>query len=107
MRYLSLFSGIEAATLAWAPLGWECVGVSEIDPYCCAMLAHYYPSIPNLGDISQITEAQIAGLGPIDIIVGGYPCQDVSVAGPRHGLRRDDGVETRTGLFFEAVRLVR
>ena len=52
MRYLSLFSGIEAATVAWSCLGWECAAVSEIDPFCCALLQHHYPHIPNLGDVT-------------------------------------------------------
>ena len=53
MRYLSLFSGIEAATVAWSCLGWECAAVSEIDPFCCALLEHHYPHIPNLGDVTK------------------------------------------------------
>ena len=55
-RYLSLFSGIEAATVAWRPLGWECVGVAEIEPFPSAVLAHHYPKVPNLGDVTRITE---------------------------------------------------
>lgn len=105
MRYLSLFSGIEAATLAWKPLGWTCVGVAEIEKFPCAVLQHYYPDVPNLGDVSKITEEQIAALGPIDIIVGGYPCQDVSVAGKRKGFEHE-GERTRSGLFYEAMRIV-
>lgn len=107
MRFLSLFSGIEAASVAWEALGWECVGVAEIEPFPCAVLAHHYPSVPNLGDVSKITEQKIADLGPIDLIVGGFPCQDLSVAGKRRGLRNEDGSLTRSGLFFDAMRLVR
>lgn len=55
IRYLSLFSGIEAATVAWAPFGWVCVGVAEIEKFPCAVLAHHYPNVPNLGDITKIT----------------------------------------------------
>ena len=100
MRYLSLFSGVEAASLAWAPLGWECVGVAEIDPFPCAMLAHRFPNVPNLGSVTDITEAQIAALGPIDLVVGGSPCQDLSVAGKRAGL-----AGARSGLFAHQMRI--
>ena len=71
MRFLSLFSGIEAASIAWKPLGWECVGVSEIEPFPCAVLAHHYPDVPNLGDVTKITEDDIKKLGQIDLVVFG------------------------------------
>lgn len=101
MNYLSLFSGIEAASSAWAPLGWKCVGVSEIEPFPCSVLAQRHPGVPNLGDITKITESDIARLGAIDLVVFGSPCQDLSVAGKRKGL---DG--ERSGLFFAAMRIV-
>jgi len=100
MRYLSLCSGIEAATVAWEPLGWTPVAFAEIDPFASAVLAHYWPRVPNLGDLAEISAAQLRALGPIDLVVGGTPCQDLSVAGLRKGL---DG--TRSGLFFDFVRL--
>jgi len=102
MRYLSLFSGLEAATLAWAPLGWTCVGHSEIDPFTRALLKHYYPDVPNLGDVTQITEAQIASLGRIDVLIFGSPCQDLSVAGKMKGLAGE-----RSGLFHTAINIIR
>ncbi len=74
MRYLSLFSGIEAATVAWHPLGWEPVAFSEIEPFPCALLQHRYPNVPNLGDVTKITEEQVKQLGPIDLVVFGAPC---------------------------------
>ena len=95
------------ASLAFKPLGWEPVAFAEVDPFACAVLAHYYPDVPNLGDVSRITEQQIADLGHIDFIIGGFPCQDVSNAGKRKGLRNDDGTTTRSGLFFDAMRHVR
>lgn len=101
VRYLSLFSGIEAATQAWKPLGWEVVAFSEIEPFPCAVLDHHYPNTPNLGDITKITESQIKKLGKIDIIVFGSPCQDLSVAGKRKGL---DG--ERSGLFRSAITVI-
>lgn len=100
MRYMSLFSGIEAATIAWKPLGWQCVGVAEIDPFPCAVLAHHYPDVPNLGSVTDITDEQIAALGHIDLVVGGSPCQDLSVAGKRSGLAGE-----RSGLFYEQKRI--
>ncbi|MGO1073589.1 DNA cytosine methyltransferase [Lysobacter sp. CA199] len=100
MRYLSLFSGMEAAQLAWGPLGWDCVGVAEIDPAPCAALAHRMPGVPNLGDVVGITPHMVAALGRIDIVVGGSPCQDLSVAGRRAGLAGQ-----RSGLFFEQLRI--
>jgi len=101
MRYFSLFSGIEAATQAWQPLGWTCVGVSEIEPFPCAVLAHHYPDVPNLGDVTKITEDDIKALGQIDVIVFGSPCQNLSVAGNRTGLSGE-----QSGLFFEAMRII-
>lgn len=100
MKFLSLFSGIEACSVAWKPLGWECVGFSEIEPYPCSLLAHHYPDVPNLGDITQITEQQIADLGNFDLMVFGSCCQNFSMAGNRKGLDGDQSV-----LFFDALRI--
>ena len=101
MRFLSLFSGIEAASIAWKPLGWECVGVSEIEPFPCAVLAHHYPDVPNLGDVTKITEDDIKKLGQIDLVVFGFPCQDLSVAGGRKGFQGE-----RSSLFYDAIRVI-
>lgn len=100
IRYLSLFSGMEAAHLAWTPLGWECVGVAEIDPAPCALLSNRLPHVPNLGSVTDITDEQIAALGRIDVVIGGSPCQDLSVAGNRAGL-----AGARSGLFHEQLRI--
>lgn len=102
MRYLSLFSGIEAATQAWQPLGWECVGVSEIEPFPCAVLAHHYPDVPNLGDVTKITEQQIKDLGQIDLIVFGSPCQNLSIAGNRKGFEGE-----QSSLFYAAMEVIK
>jgi DNA (cytosine-5)-methyltransferase 1 len=83
VRYLSLCSGIEAATQAWHPLGWRPVAFSEIDPFPCAVLAHHYPHVPNLGDMTRFQEWPDAD---VDVLVGGTPCQSFSVAGLRKGL---------------------
>lgn len=101
MKYLSLFSGIEACTVAWKPLGWDCVAVAEIEPFPCAVLAHHYPNVPNLGDVTKITEEDIKNLGQIDLVVFGSPCQNLSVAGNRKGLQGES-----SGLFYEAIRLI-
>lgn len=83
MRYLSVCSGIEAATVAWHPLGWQPVGFSEIEPFPSAVLNHHYPDVPNYGDMTKYKEWN---LGAIDLLVGGTPCQSFSVAGLRKGL---------------------
>jgi DNA (cytosine-5)-methyltransferase 1 len=85
MRYLSVCSGIEAASAAWEPLGWEPVAFSEIEPFPSAVLAHHYPNVPNLGNMTKYKEWSL-GTGSIDLLVGGTPCQSFSIAGLRKGL---------------------
>lgn len=100
MRYLSLFSGMEAAHLAWSPIGWSCVGVAEIEPAACALLRHRLPTVPNLGSVLDITDANVQALGRIDVVIGGSPCQDLSVAGKRAGL-----AGRRSSLFHQQLRI--
>lgn len=88
MIYGSVFSGIEAATVAWHRLGWKPAFLSEVDPFCCALLAHHYPGVVNLGDINSHEDWPNA---TVDVIVGGSPCQDFSIAGRREGLGGDRG----------------
>lgn len=90
MRYLSVCSGIEAATLAWHNLGWDPVAFSEIEPFPCKVLAHHYPHVPNYGDMTKFKEWPIEP-GSIDLLVGGTPCQSFSVAGLRRGLEDPRG----------------
>lgn len=90
MRYLSVCSGIEAASVAWHPLGWEPVGFSEIEPFPSAVLAHHYPHVPNFGDMTKFQEWPLDA-GAIDLLVGGTPCQSFSVAGLRQGLKDPRG----------------
>jgi DNA (cytosine-5)-methyltransferase 1 len=97
MRYGSVCSGIEAATVAWHPLGWAPVFYSEIDKFPSAVLAHHYPTVPNLGDMTQFKEWPVAAL---DLLVGGTPCQSFSVAGLRAGLADPRG---NLALTFLAV----
>ena len=84
MKYGSVCSGVEAATAAWHPLGWEPQWFSEIEKFPSAVLAHHYPDVPNLGDMTQFKEWPIDR--SIDLLVGGTPCQSFSVAGLRKGL---------------------
>jgi DNA (cytosine-5)-methyltransferase 1 len=107
VRFLSLFSGIEAASVAWIPLGWKCVAVAEIERFPNSVLKHHYPDVPNLGDVTKISEQQIKNLGPIDVVIFGFPCQDLSQAGKRQGLNHADGTLTRSGLFYYAERISR
>jgi len=91
MRFRSVCSGIEAASVAWAPLGWECVEVAEIDPFPRAVLARRYPEVPNAGDFTSIRARPRRRIAPADVLVGGTPCQSFSVAGLRKGLDDERG----------------
>lgn len=99
MKYISIFSGIEAATLAWKPLGWEPVAFAEIDDFSSAVLDYRWPDVPNLGDVKQIDWTEYRGT--VDLVVGGTPCQSYSIAGNRDGL-----LDERGRLMFEYVRAV-
>jgi len=90
MRYLSVCSGIEAASVAWEPLGWTPVGFSEIEPFPCKVLQHHYPQVKNYGDMTKYKEWDIDG-DSVDLLVGGTPCQAFSVAGLRKGLEDPRG----------------
>lgn len=134
IRYGSVCSGVEAATLAWAPLGWECKFVSEVEPFPCAVLQQRFDAtkplrpldpeeasddadramrkawgnetnklpdggtLPNLGDFTKIRKDDYDG--DIDLLVGGTPCQDLSIAGQRAGFEG-----ARSGLAIDFVRL--
>lgn len=99
MRYISLFSGIEAASVAWEPLGWEPVAFSEIEPFPNAVLAERYPNVPNLGGITKVDWSKYEG--EADVVIGGSPCQSFSIAGKREGLRGE------SRLMYEYIRAVR
>ena len=70
MRYVSLFSGIEAASVAWEPLGWEPVAFAEIDPFPCAVLNERYPNVPNLGDVSEVDWSASGRRKPLPGLLG-------------------------------------
>lgn len=97
MRFLSVCSGIEAASVAWNPLGWEAVAFSEIEPFPCALLAHHYPHVPNWGDMTKFQEWPDAN---VDLLCGGTPCQSFSSAGLRRGL---DDPRGQLMLMFGAI----
>ena len=90
MKYLSVCSGIEAASKAWEPIGWKPVAFSEIEPFPSAVLKHHWPEVPNLGDMSKYEQWNIPS-GSVDLLVGGTPCQSFSVAGLRQGLKDPRG----------------
>ena len=96
MKYGTLCSGIEGAAVAFADFGWQHAYCAEVDGFCCDLLAHHYPGVPNLGDI---TTAQFPA---VDLIVAGTPCQSFSVAGNRAGL--DDPRGQLALRFVEILR---
>ena len=87
MKFGSVCSGIEAASVAWHPLGWEAAWLSEIEPFPCAVLKHHYPNVPNHGDMTLLPEKILSGqVEAPDLFCGGTPCQAFSVAGLRNSL---------------------
>ncbi len=95
IKYGSVCSGIEAASVAWHPLGWRAEWFAEIEPFPAAVLAHRWPGVPNLGDMTQLAAQVLAGtINAPDVLVGGTPCQAFSVAGMRQGLLDPRGALT-------------
>lgn len=108
IKYLSLFRGIGAfeKALQRLEIPYELVGYCEIDKYASKAysLLHSVPESMNFGDITQLDETQLPD--DIDLITYGFPCQDISLAGQQKGLLNDDGTKTRSGLFFDALRII-
>jgi len=98
MRYGSLFAGIGGIDLGLDRAGMECVWQVEIDPYCQKVLEKHWPNARRFKDVKECGKEN---LEPVDLICGGFPCQDLSVAGKRSGLAGE-----RSGLFFEFMRIV-
>ena len=119
MKYASVCSGVEAASLAWMPLGWKATWFSEIEPFPCAVLKERFPNVPNLGDMTKIKVENLENgdqkftsgdgtvvlvPGGVDLLVGGTPCQSFSVAGKREGL---DGASGLAKTFVELLDSMR
>lgn len=102
MIYGSVCSGIEAASVAWSPLGWKPAWFSEIEEFPKAVLKHRYPEIPDLGDMTKLYDNETFKKSKIDLLVGGTPCQSFSLGGKRAGL--DD---PRGNLALEFLRIAR
>ena len=101
MRHLDLFSGIGGFALAVHWVGWETIGFCEIEAYPQAVLRKNFPGIPIIDDVRTLDADRLAELGRIDLVTGGFPCQDVSTAGKRAGL-----AGARSGLWSEMLRIV-
>jgi site-specific DNA-cytosine methylase len=97
LRYLSVCSGIEAASMAWEPLGWQPAAFAEVEKFPSAVLAHHWPQVPNMGDMNNHEQWDLPS---IDVLVGGTPCQSFSVAGLRKGLR-----DSRGGLMLTFLEI--
>ena len=107
MKLCSLFDGSGGFPLAGQICGIEPVTASEVEPYPIAVTRSRFPQMKHLGDISKVNGAEIE---PVDVITFGSPCQDLSVAGKRAGLKHEghgDEETTRSGLFMEAVRIIK
>ena len=91
MKYASLFSGIEAASVAWKTFNMNPVFFSEVDDFCSSVLKKRFPSVPNLGDIKHLNEHELYNNCKLDLIIGGSPCQDFSTAGKSKGLNGENG----------------
>ena len=100
IRYGSVCSGIEAASVAWQPLGWRAAWFAEIEAFPSAVLAHHYPDVPNLGDMRRLPSRILTGeVAAPDVLVGGTPCQAFSVAGLRDSLDDERGGLTLKYVF--------
>ncbi len=104
MRYATICSGIEAPSVAWHDFGWEPVFFSEIEKFPNAVLAHHYPNVPNLGDMTRYKEWKY-GTGSVDLVCAGTPCQSFSIAGLRKGL--DDPRGNLTLVFLGILEKIR
>ncbi len=107
LTLLSLFDGSGGFPLAASMCGIRPVAAAEVEPYPIAVTSSRFPDMKHLGDVSKVNGAEIE---PVDVITFGSPCQDLSVAGKRSGLKHEangDGETTRSGLFMEAVRIIK
>ena len=109
MKAVELFSGVGGFGIALERNGVEVVATCEIDKHAQKILTRHFPKAKLFTDVSTLTGEDLfnAGFDSSGIIVGGFPCQDVSVAGKRAGLTNSDGTHTRSGLFWEVIRLLK
>ena len=100
MRFVSLFAGVGGFDIGFERAGWECVGQVEIDKKARGILERHWPDVPKHDDVVTAKDwaNRIGLVGNVDVVCGGFPCQDVSVAGKRAGLAGE-----RTGLFWDAL----
>ena len=103
MKFISMCSGIEAASVAFGPLGWKALALSEIEKFPSAVLAHHYPDVPNVGDLSAFDWSVYAGKA--DMVCAGFPCQAFSIAGLRNSLEDARGNLSLIGI--RAIRTIR
>ena len=103
MNFISMCSGIEAASVAFNPLRWEAVAYSEIEPFPCAVLEHHYPDVPNHGDITKFDWSVYRG--KVDMVCAGFPCQAFSIAGLRDSL--EDGRGNLSLIGIKAIKSIR
>lgn len=105
MKFGSVCSGIEAASVAWQPIGWKAAWLSEIEPFPSAVLAHHYPDVPNFGDMMALPDRILSGeVEAPDLFCGGTPCQAFSVAGLRNSL--DDARGNLSLTFCEIANAI-
>lgn len=103
-KVLDLFSGIGGFSLGLHRAGFETIAFCEIDKHCQKVLQKNFPNIPIFSDIKELSGEQFKG--NVDVVCGGFPCQDISVAGKKKGLIDEEGQTTRSGLWFEYKRLI-
>ena len=105
MKFGSVCSGIEAASVAWTPLGWQAAWLAEIEKFPCEVLKHHYPDVPNLGDMTKLPDMILSGqVEAPDLFCGGTPCQAFSVAGLRQSL--DDARGNLSLTFCEIANAI-
>ena len=97
VTYGSLFSGVGGFELGLNKIGWECKWMCEIDPYASSVLEYHWSEIPIYPDVRELSFPE-----PVDVVVGGFPCQDLSMSGLKAGFSGD-----KSALFYDFVRIVK
>lgn len=107
MKILDLFSGIGGFSLGLEKAGFETAAFCEFDEHARKVLKKHWPKVPIFNDVNTLTGLEVEfTVGKIDVICGGFPCQDISLAGKQRGLINEEGSVTRSGLWFEYKRLI-